>query len=103
MNRPSFSREPQAFVVITREAGVVVARMLGHPFVSEGANLDSALTDLAAALREYAENWDERLQHAPNHGANRGLVHFVKQATDKELLDWLDDAGTRCGRQKYGR
>src|SRR5690606_36530323 len=86
-----------------REAGVVVARMPGHPFVSEGANLDSALTDLAAALREYAENWDERLQHAPNHGANRALVHFVKQATDKELLDWLDDAGTRCGRKKYER
>ena len=40
-------------------------------------------------LREYSEDWSERLLHAPNHSANWGLVQFVDLSTDTQLMDWL--------------
>lgn len=67
--------------------------MSGRPFVSEGATVDDALADLLESLREYAEDWDTRLQHAPNHQDNWALVQLVKLSSEEELLEWFERGG----------
>ncbi|WP_458040842.1 MULTISPECIES: hypothetical protein [Bacteria] len=71
----------------------VVALMEGRPFVSEGADVDGALADLALTLREYAEDWEDRLQHAPNHSQHWALVQLIKLSTDDELAEWFTHGG----------
>ena len=80
-------------ISVTREDGLTIALMEGRPFVSEGADIDSALEDLALSLREYAEDWEARLQHAPNHAENWALVQLVKLSTDEQLRDWFERGG----------
>ena len=41
------------------------------------------------ALREYAEDWQERLLDAPNHRNNWGLVQLICLSTDDQLREWL--------------
>ena len=40
-------------------------------------------------MREYAQDWVERLQYASNHAENWGLVQLVHLSTDEQLADWL--------------
>ena len=80
-------------VEVTSEDGRVIALMPGRPFVSEGASVDDALADLAVSLREYAEDWEARLQQAPNHRDNWALVQLVKLSSDAELLEWFERGG----------
>jgi hypothetical protein len=61
----------------------------GLPIAAEGDSLDELYEDAIGVLREYAEDWVERLHLAPNHSANWGLVQLVALSTDGELLDWL--------------
>lgn len=61
----------------------------GTPISAEGDDLDEAIEEFIVALREYAEDWIERLQHAPNHRDNRPLVHLVRLSSDGELADWI--------------
>lgn len=60
-----------------------------RPFVSEGKTLKAAIADLIESLREYAEDWVERHQYAPNHADAWGLVQLVHLSTDEQLADWL--------------
>jgi len=80
-------------VSLTREDDRVIALMDDRPFVSEGADVDDALDDLALSLREYAEDWEDRLQHAPNHAGNWALVQLIKLSTEEELLAWFRHGG----------
>lgn len=80
-------------VTIASEEGRTVALMEGRPFVSEGATVDDALSDLVLSLREYAEDWEERLQRVPNHESNWALVQLVKISTDEQLVDWFESGG----------
>lgn len=80
-------------VRLLAENGVTVALMEDRAFVSEGRNVEEALADLALTLREYAEDWEHRLQQAPNHAQNWGLVQLVKLSTETELLEWLERGG----------
>lgn len=80
-------------VSLLKENGRIVALMENRPFVSEGATVDDALDDLALTLREYAEDWEERLQYAPNHALNGPLVMLVKLSTDEQLTDWFNRGG----------
>ena len=41
------------------------------------------------ALREYAEDWINRLKDAPNHADNGPLVQLVCLSTDEKLGDWI--------------
>jgi predicted RNase H-like HicB family nuclease len=61
----------------------------GLPIAAEGDSLDEVFADAIIVLREYAEDWVERLHAAPNHSANWGLVQLVALSSDNELLDWL--------------
>jgi predicted RNase H-like HicB family nuclease len=61
----------------------------GLPIAAEGDSLDEVFSDAIVVLREYAEDWVERLHTAPNHSANWALVQLVALSSDGELLDWL--------------
>lgn len=80
-------------IEIFKENGAVVVLMRGRPFVSEGADVETALADLALSLREYAADWEDRLQYAPNHASAWALVQLVKLSTDEQLVDWFDRGG----------
>lgn len=61
----------------------------GTPIAAEGDSLDDAVEELIVALREYAEDWIERLKNAPNHADNWPLVQLVCLSTDANLADWI--------------
>ncbi|MCW2642256.1 MAG: hypothetical protein JWP76_4562 [Dactylosporangium sp.] len=61
--------------------------------VADGATFDEAIDDLIDALREYAEDWQDRLLDAPNHGNNWGLVQLISLSDDEQLRDWLVGTG----------
>jgi hypothetical protein len=44
-------------------------------------------------LREYVEDWQERLLDAPNHGANWALVQLVSLSDDGQIRQWLVGSG----------
>ncbi|AWB86577.1 prevent-host-death protein [Mycetocola zhujimingii] len=77
-------------VRVDREDGRTIALMEARPFVSEGMNVAEALEDLILSLREYSEDWEARLRHAPNHADNWDLVQLVKLSTDEQLLEWFE-------------
>jgi hypothetical protein len=91
--RSFFSRAVSPRVELAREDDRVIALMSGRPFVSEGASVDAALADLIESLREYAEDWETRLQHAPNHRDNWALVQLIKLSSDEELVEWFERDG----------
>lgn len=88
-----FFRAVSPRVELNHEDGRVIALMSGRPFVSEGATVDDALVALAESLREYAEDWEARLQQAPNHRENWALVQLIKLSSGDELLNWLEHGG----------
>ena len=90
--RDFFSRTVSPRVQAQFEDGVWVAYMEGRPFVSEGSTLAEAVADLVASLREYSEDWEDRLQTAPNHAGNWGLVQLVHLSSDDQLTDWMNAA-----------
>lgn len=91
--RSFFFRAVSPRVELAHEDGRVIALMSGRPFVSEGSTVDDALDDLVLSLREYAEDWEARLQQAPNHRDNWALVQLIKLSSDAELLEWFERGG----------
>jgi hypothetical protein len=61
----------------------------GVPVAADGATFDEAITEMIAALREYAADWQDRLLDAPNHRDNWGLVQLVVLSDDDQLQAWL--------------
>jgi prevent-host-death family protein len=71
------------------EEGSWWAFIPGVPISADGATLDEAVDNMIDALREYAEDWQERLSTAPNHENNWGLVQLVSLSTVAQLREWL--------------
>ena len=65
----------------------------GLPLAADGASFDEALDEMILALREYAEDWQDRLIDAPNHAGNWGLVQLVSLSSDDQLREWLVGSG----------
>lgn len=61
----------------------------GLPIAADGATFDEAVDETIDALREYADDWQDRLMDTPNHQANWGLVQMVVLSDDEQLRDWL--------------
>ncbi|MFC7545499.1 hypothetical protein [Plantactinospora sp. GCM10030261] len=61
----------------------------GLPVAADAATFDEAVQETITALREYAEDWQDRLLDAPNHAGNWGLVQLVSLSDDEQLRDWL--------------
>lgn len=61
----------------------------GLPVSADGTTFDEAITEMIDALREYADDWQERLLDAPNHRENWGLVQLISLSDDEQLRAWL--------------
>jgi predicted RNase H-like HicB family nuclease len=61
----------------------------GLPVAADGETFDEAVTDMIEALREYAEDWQDRLLNASNHRENWGLVQLIGLSDDEQLRAWL--------------
>ena len=77
---------------VVAEAGGWSVFIPGLPIAADGATFDAAINEMVQALREYAEDWQDRLLDAPNHRDNWGLVQLISLSDDVQLRDWL--AGT---------
>lgn len=75
--------------VVVAEGGGWAALLPGLPVAGDGATFEAAIADLIDALREYAEDWNDRLLDAPNHRENWDLVQIVELASDEHLRGWL--------------
>src|SRR5215475_3954618 len=65
----------------------------GLPVAADGPTFDAAIEEMAQALREYAQDWQDRLADAPNHRDNWGLIQLICLSDDGQLREWL--TGTR--------
>jgi len=74
---------------VVAEAGGWSVFIPGLPVAADGATFEEAVIEMVEALREYAEDWQERLLDAPNHRDNWGLVQLISLSTDPQLQDWL--------------
>lgn len=88
LRRQLFTARPSG-AVIAAEAGGWSAFLPGIPVHGEGETLDHAVDDLIEALRDYAEDWNERLLDAPNHRGNWALAALVELSDDEQLRDWI--------------
>ena len=82
-------RRPEAVA----EAGGWSVFLPGTPIAADGTDLDEAAAEFVAALREYAEDWIDRLRFAPNHAQHWPLVHFVSLNSDTVLIGWVRGDG----------
>lgn len=76
-------------VEVVFEDGAWAMFMPGQPLAAEGATVAEATADFIEALREYAQDWEDRLQSAPNHQHNWALVQIVELSSDAQLASWL--------------
>ena len=74
---------------VVPEAGGWSVFIPGLPVAADGASFDEAIIEMVDALREYADDWQERLVDAPNHRDNWGLVQLISLSDDEQLRDWL--------------
>ncbi|WP_067884241.1 hypothetical protein [Nocardia vaccinii] len=77
---------------VVRENGNWVAYLPGLPLAVEEPDLDTAITALIEAMREYAADWQDHLHSALNHRGNTDFVQFVELSTDEQLREWLTAA-----------
>ncbi|MER6561516.1 prevent-host-death protein [Streptomyces sp. NPDC001027] len=61
----------------------------GLPLAADGPTFDDAVNEMVCVLREYADDWQQRLRLAPNHQDNWGLVQLIALSDDRQLVDWL--------------
>jgi hypothetical protein len=74
---------------VVSEAGGWSMFISGLPLAADGATFDEALTEMIDTLREYADDWQERLLDSPNHRENWGLVQLISLSNDEQLRDWI--------------
>lgn len=72
-----------------------LATVSGAGVAGEGDTAEEAVDDLIDALRDYAEDWGERLRHAPNHRSSWALVQLVDLSGDDELHRWIQGIAAR--------
>lgn len=79
--------QPRAHVVAEADGWSVF--IPGLPVSADGGTFDEAITEMIASLREYADDWQERLLDTPNHRDNWGLVQLIGLSDDVQLREWL--------------
>lgn len=87
--RAELARHRPSEAQVIAEGGGWAVILPGLPVYGDGETFDAALDDAIAALREYAEDWNDRLRLAPNHTRHRAVVELVELSTDEQLRDWL--------------
>lgn len=61
----------------------------GLPVGADGSTFEEAIAEMVEALREYADDWQDRLLEAPNHREHWGLVQLIGLSDDEQLRSWL--------------
>ena len=74
---------------VVAENGGWTVLIPGLPVAADGSTLEEALTEMIDALREYADDWADQLQHAPNHREHWALVQLIALSDDEHLRQWL--------------
>jgi len=74
---------------VVPEAGGWSVFIPGLPVAADGPTFDEAIIEMVDALREYADDWQERLLDTPNHRDNWGLVQLISLSDDAQLREWL--------------
>ncbi|MBN1171424.1 MAG: hypothetical protein JXA67_04555 [Micromonosporaceae bacterium] len=74
---------------VVAEAGGFSVFVPGVPVAADGPTFDDAITSMVEVLREYAEDWQDRLREAPNHRDNWALVQLICLSDDAQLRVWL--------------
>lgn len=74
---------------VVHEDGTWAAMLPGTPLAGEGESFDDALDDLICAMRDYSDDWTDRLHRASNHAEHWRLVQLIDLSDDTELRDWL--------------
>lgn len=74
---------------VVNEAGSWWVFIDGLPVSADGATLNEALDDMVSALREYVDDWQDRLSTASNHRDNWAIVQLVSLSSDDQLREWL--------------
>ncbi|MFJ4667035.1 prevent-host-death protein [Kitasatospora purpeofusca] len=74
---------------VVSEAGGWSVFIPGLPVAADGTSFDEAIAEMVQALREYADDWQDRLRTAPNHQEHWGLVQLVSLSDDEQLAAWL--------------
>ena len=74
---------------VVQEGGGWSVFIPGRPAAADGATFDEAVTEMAGALREYAQDWQDHLLNAANHRDNWGLVQLISLSDDAQLREWL--------------
>lgn len=74
---------------VVQEGGGWAVILPGLPVHGDADTFDAALDDAIEALREYAEDWNDRLHLAPNHAQHQAIVTIVELSDDDQLRDWL--------------
>jgi predicted RNase H-like HicB family nuclease len=87
--RTSLATLSPSHAQVVAEAGGWSVFIPGLPVAADGATFDEAIVEMIDALREYAEDWQERLLDTPNHQNNWALVQLISLSTDDQLRDWL--------------
>ncbi|GAA5169122.1 hypothetical protein GCM10023321_64170 [Pseudonocardia eucalypti] len=80
---------------VVAEDGGWSAFIPGVPVAADGETFDDAVDEMLAALREYAEDWQDHLLDAPNHRDNWGLVQLIELSDDRQLRNWIIGAPAR--------
>jgi hypothetical protein len=62
--------------------------LVGVPVAADGDSFDEAIDEFLLALREYAQDWQERLCLAPSRHNDWGLVQLTELSTDPQLRAW---------------
>ncbi|MDQ3611865.1 MAG: prevent-host-death protein [Actinomycetota bacterium] len=84
-----FMRLRPSGALMVAEGGGWAALLPGLPVAGDGDTFEEAIDDLIDTLREYAQDWNDRLLDAPNHRDNRDVVEIVELASDDELRAWI--------------
>ncbi len=61
------------------------------PLHGDGSTREEAIENALAAMREYADLWEDEYSHWPNHADNGAFVTMVQGSTGAELREWLGD------------
>jgi hypothetical protein len=87
--RTALATSPQWRAEVVPEAGGFSVFVPGVPVAADGATFDDAITEMIDALRDYAEDWQDRLREAANHRDNWALVQLISLSDDSQLRAWL--------------
>lgn len=71
------------------EEGLYTAGLRGLPLAAEAESLSDVFNELVDEIRDYADDWVNRLRFAPNHEGNVPIVYLAQTMSDDELHGWL--------------